>query len=46
MQLKTNTILLEQIEQTDQRFRCAFSLSGTAISQMRDRGPSASTRPR
>lgn len=36
-----NRILLEQIEATDQRFRCAFSISGTALSQMRDWAPAA-----
>ena len=39
--LPMNQILLDQIEQTDGRFRCAFSLSGTAIQQMKDWAPKA-----
>ncbi len=36
-----NTLLLEQIERTDGQFRCAFSLSGTLIRQLRDWVPAA-----
>ena len=36
-----NAILREQIDRTDGRFRCAFSLSGTVIDQMRDWAPKA-----
>jgi alpha-amylase len=36
-----NRLLLEQIEATDGRFRCAFSLSGTVIQQLKDWAPKA-----
>ena len=36
-----NRLLLEQIRQTDGRFRCSFSLSGTVIQQLRDWAPRA-----
>ena len=36
-----NELILEQIEATEGRFRCAFSLSGTVIQQMRDWAPKA-----
>ena len=36
-----NAILLEQIEATDQRLHCSFSLSGTVIQQLRDWAPKA-----
>lgn len=39
--LPMNRILLEQIEATDKRFRCSFSLSGTVLSQLRDWVPEA-----
>jgi len=39
--LPMNRLLLEKIEETDGRFRCAFSLSGTAIQQMKDWAPRA-----
>lgn len=39
--LAMNEILLEQIEATEGRFQCAFSISGTAIAQMRRWAPKA-----
>ena len=39
--LPMNEIVRQQIEKTDGRFRCAFSLSGTVIEQMRDWAPAA-----
>ncbi|MHC5011933.1 MAG: alpha-amylase, partial [Planctomycetota bacterium] len=39
--LPMNAILLEQIERTDGRFRCSFSLSGTLLQQLRDWAPRA-----
>lgn len=36
-----NKLLLEAIERTDGQFRCAFSLSGTVIQQLRDWVPDA-----
>lgn len=36
-----NTLLLDAIERTDGQFRCAFSLSGTVIRQLRDWVPEA-----
>lgn len=36
-----NKLLLEAIEQTDGQFRCAFSLSGTLIEQLREWVPDA-----
>ena len=36
-----NALLLDQIEATDGRFRCAFSLSGTVIEQLKDWAPKA-----
>ena len=36
-----NTLLLDRIERTDGQFRCAFSLSGTVIQQLRDWVPDA-----
>ncbi len=39
--LPMNKILLEAIERTDGQFRCAFSLSGTVIQQLRDWAPDA-----
>ncbi|MCR9243446.1 MAG: glycoside hydrolase family 57 protein [bacterium] len=36
-----NRLLLDAIERTDGQFRCAFSLSGTLISQLRDWVPAA-----
>jgi alpha-amylase len=39
--LPMNEIVKRQIEKLDGRFRCAFSLSGTAIQQMRDWAPAA-----
>lgn len=39
--LPMNDILRKQIDQTDGRFRCAFSLSGTVIEQLRDWAPGA-----
>ena len=36
-----NEILLDAIERTDGQFRCAFSLSGTVIRQLRDWAPQA-----
>ena len=37
----TNAILLEQIERLEGRFRCAFSVSGTALDQMERWAPEA-----
>ncbi len=34
-----NALLLEAVRRTDGRFRCAFSLSGTLIQQLRDWSP-------
>jgi alpha-amylase len=39
--LPMNTLLLDAIERTDGQFRCAFSLSGTVIRQLRDWVPKA-----
>ncbi|MBL8754751.1 MAG: glycoside hydrolase family 57 protein [Planctomycetes bacterium] len=39
--LPMNRLLLDAIERTDGQFRCAFSLSGTVIRQMRDWVPDA-----
>jgi alpha-amylase len=39
--LPMNKLLLEAIERTDGQFRCAFSLSGTVIRQLRDWVPDA-----
>ena len=39
--LPMNKIIAEQIEATDGEFRCAFSLSGTVIQQLRDWVPEA-----
>lgn len=39
--LPMNKVLLEAIERTDGQFRCAFSLSGTVIQQLRDWAPDA-----
>lgn len=39
--LPMNRLLLDVIEKTDGAFRCAFSLSGTVIQQMRDWVPEA-----
>jgi len=39
--LPMNKLLLDQIQQTDGRFRCAFSLSGTVIEQLRAWAPEA-----
>ena len=39
--LPMNRVLLEAIERTDGEFRCAFSLSGTVIRQLRDWAPEA-----
>lgn len=39
--LPMNRVLLDLIEQTDGEFRCAFSLSGTVIRQLRDWAPAA-----
>ncbi|MFN9706137.1 MAG: glycoside hydrolase family 57 protein, partial [Planctomycetota bacterium] len=39
--LPMNRLLLDAIERTDGQFRCAFSLSGTVIQQMRDWAPEA-----
>ena len=36
-----NALLLDAIERTDGQFRCAFSLSGTVIRQLRDWAPAA-----
>ena len=36
-----NAVLLDVIERTDGEFRCAFSLSGTVIRQLRDWAPEA-----
>lgn len=39
--LPMNRLLLDAIERTDGQFRCAFSLSGTLIQQLRDWVPEA-----
>jgi alpha-amylase len=39
--LPMNAVIKEQIEKTDGRFRCSFSLSGTVVQQMRDWAPKA-----
>jgi alpha-amylase len=39
--LPMNRLLLDAIERTDGQFRCAFSLSGTVIRQLRDWSPAA-----
>jgi alpha-amylase len=39
--LPMNQLLLDAIERTDGQFRCAFSLSGTVIRQMREHAPAA-----
>jgi alpha-amylase len=39
--LPMNRLLLDAIERTDGQFRCAFSLSGTVIQQLRDWAPAA-----
>lgn len=39
--LPMNQVLLSAIERTDGQFRCAFSLSGTVIQQLRDWAPKA-----
>jgi alpha-amylase len=39
--LPMNKVLLEAVERTDGQFRCAFSLSGTVIQQLRDWVPDA-----
>jgi len=39
--LPTNAILREQIERCEGRFRCAFSISGTALDQMERWAPEA-----
>jgi alpha-amylase len=39
--LPMNRLLLDAIERTDGQFRCAFSLSGTVIQQLRDWVPDA-----
>lgn len=39
--LPMNQLLLDAIERTDGQFRCAFSLSGTVIRQLRDWVPEA-----
>ncbi|MFN3241262.1 MAG: glycoside hydrolase family 57 protein [Planctomycetota bacterium] len=39
--LPMNRVLLDAIERTDGQFRCAFSLSGTVIRQLRDWVPEA-----
>lgn len=39
--LPMNQVLLDAIERTDGQFRCAFSLSGTVIRQLRDWVPEA-----
>ena len=39
--LPMNKLLLDAIERTDGQFRCAFSLSGTVIRQLRDWVPAA-----
>ncbi len=39
--LPMNQLLLAAIERTDGQFRCAFSLSGTVIQQLRDWAPDA-----
>ncbi|MEQ1634990.1 MAG: glycoside hydrolase family 57 protein, partial [Planctomycetota bacterium] len=39
--LPMNRVLLDAIERTDGQFRCAFSLSGTVIRQLREWAPAA-----
>ena len=39
--LPMNQLLLEAIEETDGRFRCAFAITGTALTQMEDWAPEA-----
>ncbi|MFN0008116.1 MAG: glycoside hydrolase family 57 protein [Planctomycetota bacterium] len=39
--LPMNAVILRQIEETDGRFRCAYSVSGTAIEQMERWAPEA-----
>ena len=39
--LPMNKLLLDAIERTDGQFRCAFSLSGTVIQQLREWAPDA-----
>ena len=39
--LPMNALLLEQVERHQGKFRCAFSVSGTAIQQMEDYAPDA-----
>jgi alpha-amylase len=39
--LPMNALLLDAVERTDGQFRCAFSLSGTVIRQLRDWVPGA-----
>jgi alpha-amylase len=39
--LPMNKVLLDAIERSDGQFRCAFSLSGTVIRQLRDWAPDA-----
>ena len=39
--LPMNRLLLDAIERTDGQFRCAFSMSGTVIQQLRDWAPDA-----
>ncbi len=39
--LPMNAVLLRQIERTDGRFRCAFSVTGTALDQMERWAPEA-----
>ena len=39
--LPMNALLLEAIERTQGRFRCAFSLTGTVLSQLEDQAPEA-----
>jgi len=39
--LPMNQVLLQAIERTDGQFRCAFSLSGTVIRQLREWAPQA-----
>jgi alpha-amylase len=39
--LPMNALLLETIESTEGRFRCAFSLTGTVLSQLEDQAPEA-----
>ena len=39
--LPMNRVLLDAIDRTDGQFRCAFSLSGTVIQQLREWAPAA-----